>query len=228
MDGMSPENPLHDYEAIYRRESQFLGEGTAPPWSLGEPQPEIATLIEAGQIRGEVLDAGCGEGATALHLARLGHRVVGLDISPAAIDLARAAAASAGLSEQTTFAVADITDFVGYDARFDTIIDSTVFHSMPVDRREDYQRSIVRAAAPGASYIALVVERAGRDEWDQTAFTESELRAIVGRYWTIDAIRPAVVYGRFPADVEKFADGPRDAQGRVQTKGLLLTAHLSR
>ncbi|CDP86639.1 MULTISPECIES: class I SAM-dependent methyltransferase [Mycolicibacterium] len=229
---MNTQNPLHDYEAIYRRRSAFLGEGAAPPWSIGEPQPEIAALIDAGKIVGEVLDAGCGEAATALRLAALGHRTVGLDISPAAIDLARAAAAAQGLSQLATFAVADICDFVGYDGRFDTIIDSTLFHSMPVSRRDSYQRSIVRAAAPGARFIALVVEKtaeiADRSSGvEDTTFSHDELRAAVSPYWAIDSISPAVIYGCFPDGVEQFARGPKDEHGRLQSKALLLQAHLS-
>jgi hypothetical protein len=46
---------------------------------------------------------------------------------------------------------ADVSDFSGYDGRRGAIIDSTFFHSMPIELREGYQSSIVRAAAPGAS-----------------------------------------------------------------------------
>ncbi|RDI65132.1 hypothetical protein DFR76_107510, partial [Nocardia pseudobrasiliensis] len=48
------------FEAAYRGEAPEIGEGNRPPWSIGEPQPEITALIEAGKFRGEVLDAGCG------------------------------------------------------------------------------------------------------------------------------------------------------------------------
>jgi SAM-dependent methyltransferase len=229
-EGMTSQNPLHDYEAIYRRQSQFLGEGNPPPWSIGEPQPEILALINEGKIIGDVLDAGCGEAATALHLAALGHNTVGLDISPAAIELARAAAARQGLSDRAKFAVADISDFVGYDRRFNTIIDSTLFHSMPLNRRDGYQRSIARAAAPSARYFALVVEKTDpattTPDDEDTAFTEADLRAAVSPYWTIDSIHPALIYGSFPDTLGQFANGPKDAQGRIQTKALLLQAHL--
>ena len=69
------------------------GLGDTPPWSLGEPQPEIAALIGAGKFHGEVLDAGCGQAAVSLHLAERGFTTVGLDQSRTAIALARAAAA---------------------------------------------------------------------------------------------------------------------------------------
>lgn len=40
----------------------------------------------------DVLDAGCGTGRVAIHLARLGHRVVGVDLDASMLDEARAAA----------------------------------------------------------------------------------------------------------------------------------------
>ena len=81
-------------------------------------------------------------------------------MSATAIELARAEAAKRGLTN-ATFEVADISEFTGYDGRFGTIVDSTLFHSMPVELREGYQQSIVRAAAPGASYFVLVFDAAG-------------------------------------------------------------------
>src|SRR6516165_6390796 len=112
--------------------------------------------------RGEsaLLGEGCGEAAISLTLAERGYTTVGLDLSPTAIDLARREAAKRGLTN-ATFDVADISDFSGYDGRFGTIVDSTLFHSMPVELRDGYQRSIVRAAAPGASYFVLVFDKAG-------------------------------------------------------------------
>src|SRR6185312_10194197 len=101
------------FDAAYRGEAEGLGLGTKPPWSIGEPQPEIAALIEAGRFHGDVLDAGCGEAATAIALAERGFTTVGLDQSASAIELARAEAAKRGLTN-ATFDVADISAFTGY------------------------------------------------------------------------------------------------------------------
>lgn len=218
-----------DFDPAYRGEAPQFGEGVRPPWSIGEPQPEIAALIEAGKIHGDVLDAGCGEAAVSLHLAALGHNTVGLDASPTAIELARAEAARRGLTN-ATFEVADISSFTGYDGRFNTIIDSTLFHSMPVELREGYQQSIVRAAAPGASYFVLVFDRAGMPESPgPNPVTEDELREVVSKYWVIDEIRPARIHANFP-------DGPSpefpvvelrdEGNGRKSVPAWLLSAHL--
>lgn len=220
------------FEAAYRGDAPEMG-AARPPWSIGKPQPEIAALIDAGQVHGEVLDAGCGEAATSMALAERGFTVVGLDLSPTGIELARADAARRGLTN-ATFEVADISDFDGYDGRFGTIIDSTLFHSMPVELREGYQRSIVRAAAPGATYMVLVFDKAGMPAGGPVnAVSDDELRDVVGRYWTIDEIRPARIHANMPpAMVEganPFAGNPglrTEPDGLTSVPAWLLTAHL--
>jgi 2-heptyl-1-hydroxyquinolin-4(1H)-one methyltransferase len=220
-----------DFDPAYRGEAAEFS-GGRPPWSLGEPQPEIAALIDQGKIQGDVLDAGCGEAALALHMAALGHNTVGLDAAPTAVKLAKAEAARQGLNT-ASFEVADITDFTswptGSEGRFNTIVDSTLFHSMPVELRDGYQRSIVRAAAPGASYFVLVFDRNGMPEGPANPVTEDELREVVSRYWVIDEIRPARIHGNFAnSDSPEFpfADIRDEFNGRKSVPAWLLSAHL--
>src|ERR1700757_2737642 len=101
---------------VYRGESSQLGQGVRPLWSLGEPQPDLAALIEQGKFHGEVLDVGCGEAAISLYLAEQGYTTVGLDLSPTAIDLARREADKRDLAN-ASFEVAEISSFTGYDGR---------------------------------------------------------------------------------------------------------------
>jgi SAM-dependent methyltransferase len=218
------------FDSAYRGEAAEMGLGTKPPWSIGEPQPEIAALIDAGKFHGDVLDAGCGEAATAIALAERGSTTVGLDQSPTAIELARAEATRRGLTN-ATFDVADISAFTGYDGRFGTIVDSTLFHSMPVELRDGYQQSIVRAAAPGASYFVLVFDATTMPVGGAHPVTEQELRDVVSKYWVIDEIRPARIHANVPESFAAFKEfaGPdiRDeANGRKSVPAWLLTAHL--
>jgi 2-heptyl-1-hydroxyquinolin-4(1H)-one methyltransferase len=215
------------FESAYKGEAEEMG-GARPPWSIGEPQPELAELIEQGKFRGDVLDAGCGEAAISLFLAERGFTTVGLDQSPTAIEMATAEAAKRGLNN-ATFEVADISDFGGHDGQFTTIVDSTLFHSMPVELRDGYQRSIVRAAAPGASYFVLVFDKAGMPDGPANPVTEEELRGIVSKYWEVDEIRPARIHGVFPEGFEANfpVTGVRDEpKGRKSVAAFLLTAHL--
>ena len=216
-----------EFESVYRGEWAQLGLGTRPSWSIGEPQPELAALIEQGKFHGEVLDVGCGEAAISLFLAERGYTTVGLDLSPTAIDLARREAEKRGLTN-ASFEVADISAFTGYDRRFGTIVDSTLFHSIPVEARGGYQQSIARAAAPGASYFVLVFYKAAMPEGPINAVTADELRAVVSKYWVIDEIKPARLHANLPEGLaDLFSADLRDERGgRKSVAGWLLSAHL--
>jgi 2-heptyl-1-hydroxyquinolin-4(1H)-one methyltransferase len=218
------------FDSAYRGEAVEMGLGTRPPWSIGEPQPEIAALIAAGRFHGDVLDAGCGEAATAIALAEQGFTTVGLDQSSTAIALARDEAAKRGLTN-ATFEVADISSFTGYDGRFGTIVDSTLFHSMPVELRDGYQQAIVRAAAPGASYFVLVFDRTTMPVGPANPVTEQELRDVVSKYWVIDEVRPARIHANVAENFTGFKEFAGEGivdegNGRLSIPAWLLSAHL--
>jgi len=121
-----------NWDSAYREEGDFEG---PPPWNIGEPQPELAALMSAGKFRSDVLDGGCGF-AESLALAADGYTVVGIDLTPTAIAAAAKAARDRGLPN-ATFVQADITSFTGYVGAFNTVADSTLFHSLPVESRDD-------------------------------------------------------------------------------------------
>jgi SAM-dependent methyltransferase len=213
---------LPDFDAVYAGAVSAVGGDDRVPWNIGEPQPAIGALIDAGEVRGTVLDAGCGVGETALYLAGLGHSVVGLDLSPTAIGRARARAAERGLDVE--FEVADITSFTGYDGRFDAIVDSTLFHSMPVAGRRGYLSSIARSAAPGAVLHVLVF---AEDVWfppggGPNKVDEAELRATVGECWSVRSVRRSTITAIVPEDMA--ARAPRDDRGRSLLPAYLLSA----
>src|SRR5690349_6437797 len=141
-----------DWDAAYRHEIF----GGPPPWNVGEPQPEFAELIAQSKVRSNVLDAGCGVGDTALDLAARGYTVVGIDVAATAIDAATRAAQERGLST-ATFVQGDIvTALDGFGDRFATILDCTLFHSLPVEARDGYLSAVHRAATAGATLYMLV------------------------------------------------------------------------
>jgi 2-heptyl-1-hydroxyquinolin-4(1H)-one methyltransferase len=213
---------LPDFDAVYGGEVVMPGQEQVP-WNIGEPQPVIGVLIEAGRVRGEVLDAGCGVGETVLHLAARGYSAVGLDMSPTAVEQARRSAAERGLDAE--FAVADITSFTGYDGRFDTVIDSTLFHSMPVQGRSGYLSSIARAAAPGAVLHVLVFAKEAWFPGDRgpNSVDEPELRAAVEEYWAVETVTHSTITAIVPPEMAERAG--KDDRGRSLLPAYLLTAH---
>ena len=216
-----------DWDSAYREEGQFTG---PPPWNIGEPQPELAALMAAGKFRRDVLDAGCGFAELSLALAAQGHTVVGVDLTPTAIAAATKAAAERGLAG-ASFVQADITTFAGYDGKFSTVVDSTLFHSLPVEGRDGYLSSVHRAAAPGASYYVLVFAKGAFPadmEPKPNEVDEDELRAAVSKYWEIDEIRPAYIHANIPQVTDapfEFPPHDHDEKGRMKLPAYLLTAH---
>jgi SAM-dependent methyltransferase len=134
-----------DFELAYRA-------GT-PPWDIGRPQPEVVRLAAEGELVGDVLDVGCGTGENALHLASLGHRVLGVDASPSAIERARAKAAARGLP--VPFAVADALALGALRRRFETALDCGLFHVFAPDQRRAYVQSLCEVLAPGSTLHLL-------------------------------------------------------------------------
>ena len=215
-----------DWDGAYREEGVFDG---PPPWNIGEPQPVIAELIRSGAFRSEVLDAGCGHGEVSLALAAANLTVVGLDLSDTAVAYARRTADERGL-HTTTFQQADITSFTGYDQRFSSIVDCTLFHALPIDKRDAYLQAVHRAAAPGADYYILVFAKGAYPAAMETKPNEVdayELSAAVTPYFDIDFIRPAPILAKvksLPGLPDLALPFERDALGRLQFPGYLLHA----
>ena len=103
-------------------------------------------LARAGVQSGErVLDVGCGCGATALALARLGARVTGMDISEPMLELARSRAAESSLELEFRLADAELlADESQYDLVFSRF--GVMFFADPTEAFTN----LFKAMKPGA------------------------------------------------------------------------------
>ncbi len=97
-------------ELFVRHEEAFLAIHEHA-WARGEEQArDLQTLLDRFglPVRGRILDAPCGIGRHGTRLARLGDRVVGVDLSPRYIDRARELAGQEGVEGQVTYVVGDM------------------------------------------------------------------------------------------------------------------------
>lgn len=160
-----------DYDELYRETADSGG----PPWDIGGPQPALAEVLDDGVKGPKVLDVGCGTGHLAIALARRGYNVTAIDISRVAVDMARAKAASEGLTVH--FEVQDATKLSLPSAPFDSVFDSGLLHSL--HRRgggevDEYLALLPGLAAPGATVFVLAVALVAGQGW---GVTEKFLRA---------------------------------------------------
>src|SRR5438045_9040686 len=100
-----------------------------------------------------VLDLGCGDGTTAVPLARLGADVVGIDIARNLVDAGNKRAAEAGLS-RLKFQEGDACNLEGIgDHSFDLTI--SIFGAMFAPKPFDVAREIVRVTKPGGRIVMV-------------------------------------------------------------------------
>lgn len=125
-----------------------------PQWEIAGPQPALVELGERGRIGQRLLDAGCGSGENGLHFAARGHHVWGIDIAPTAIGLARSKAQQRGFPA-ARFLVADALTLPDLGLRFDTVIDSGLFHAFTDGEQLAYVASVARVLEPDGMFHIL-------------------------------------------------------------------------
>src|SRR5215472_4667997 len=103
------------------------------PWDLGRPQAAIVRVASEGGFKGAVLDAGCGSGENALHLAALGLTVLGVDVAETALAMARDKARERGIAAE--FAVADAFQLQRLGRKFQSVLDCGLFHTFNAEER---------------------------------------------------------------------------------------------
>ena len=160
-----------------------------PPWDIGRPQPAMVRLAETGQIKGRVLDVGCGTGENALFLAERGFTVVGIDGAPTAIKKARAKAKQRRLD--ASFEVADALNLASPEQPYDTVIDSGLFHVFADGDRVSFVKSLGRVARSGGTYFLMCFSDRQPGEWGPRRVTQAEIQASFQDGWRVNSIEPS-------------------------------------
>jgi SAM-dependent methyltransferase len=108
-------------EELSRAFYEELGaDGLARRTTSGADAEIVATLGGLIPRGSRVLDAGCGYGRIALPLARLGHRVDGIDLSPEMVEEARSAASEESL--QVEVVLGSMTELPLEASTYDAVI----------------------------------------------------------------------------------------------------------
>jgi SAM-dependent methyltransferase len=110
------------------------------PWHREEPGRMLVDAVRARGGRGRALDLGCGGGVFSAWLAEQGMQVTALDMFPEAIEMARARAASRGVTVELV-----CTDLFAYEPAqpFDLVLDSGCLHSLVGGDLRAYKEKLV-------------------------------------------------------------------------------------
>jgi ubiquinone/menaquinone biosynthesis C-methylase UbiE len=129
-------------------------------WEKGDFTQIAAFMRQSGEVVAEslgvtpqmkVLDLGCGDGTTAVPLARLGAEVVGIDIARNLVEAGNKRAAAMGL-RNLKFQEGDASNLQGVaDHSFNLTL--SVFGAMFAPKPFDVAREMVRVTKPGGRIV---------------------------------------------------------------------------
>ncbi|WP_328390301.1 class I SAM-dependent methyltransferase [Nocardia sp. NBC_00416] len=166
------------------------------PWDIGRPQPAVLRVAAEGGFTGSVLDAGCGTGENALHIAALGLPVLGFDVAETALAMAREKAADRGVEAE--FIAADALALADLGRTFDTVLDCGLFHTFDRDERPGYLTSLASVTHPGTTLYLLCFSDDAPDIGPHPVSLEelnAEFSPSTG--WNIAAVEPDRIETRF-------------------------------
>jgi len=144
---LDPERIKRPWEEQYRDDDV-----ETMPWFCPDLDHDVAVAIDhLGLVAATVLDIGAGPGTQTIALGKLGFKATGTDISPSAVQKARARAANE--QADVNFVCDDVlqTQLTG---SFALIVDRGCFHVLEPERWPDYVSSVAQMLDAGG-YLLL-------------------------------------------------------------------------
>ena len=122
-------------------------------WEFKYPSPELTALVAANVIpkNAKVLDVGSGGGLDAIFLAKCGFKVIGVDISVAALRIAEKRAGKALV--KVNWVRGSILELPLQKECFDLIIDRGLFHLIENPDRPQYASEAYRVLKKGGKLL---------------------------------------------------------------------------
>ena len=175
---MADDDPTGMFERMY----VAAAEGdTTVPWDRGGPHPLLEPwardLDGAGR---RALVVGSGPGADAEFIAARGFDVLGFDVSPSAVALARERFPESAVD----YRVADLLDLPAeWESAFDLVVESLTVQSMPPACHAGATANIARTVAAGGTLLVIATarhEEGGPGDGPPWPLTRAEVEAFAG------------------------------------------------
>lgn len=179
------------------------------PWNIETPPEALVKLVDSGEVKPcKTIDMGCGAGNYAIYLASRGFDVTGIDISPAAIKIARENAKKKGV--KANFLAADVLgDLDEVRETFDFAYDWELLHHIFPDKRKKYVQNVHKILNPGGKYLSVCFSEkdpqfGGSGKYRETRLgtllyfsSEDELRELFEQYFNIKELKTIEVTAKF-------------------------------
>jgi SAM-dependent methyltransferase len=126
------------------------------PWDTGQPEPLLIEFVKSGAVTPCLaLEIGAGTGTNAIWMAERGFDVLGVDVSPLAVE--RAQAKMEGRAARCRFATWDFLAAPLPDGPFQFVFDRGCFHIFDEQsERERFAARVAAALAPGGLWLSLI------------------------------------------------------------------------
>jgi SAM-dependent methyltransferase len=168
------------------------------PWDVCAPQSAVVRVTAEGGFVGAVLDAGCGTGENALHIASLGLSVLGVDVAETALAMARQKGRDRGIEAE--FVAADAFRLALLQRTVDTVLDCGLFHTFNPEERRRYLASLATVTRHGGTLYVLCFSDAEPDTGPHPVSGDELKAAFNSNAWNLVSIAPDRIQTRYHSD----------------------------
>jgi 2-polyprenyl-3-methyl-5-hydroxy-6-metoxy-1,4-benzoquinol methylase len=178
------------------------------PWNIETPPEALVELHEKGVVKPcKTIDLGCGAANYAIYFAHNGFNVTGVDISRAAIKIAKDNAKKKDV--KVRFKVCNVLgDMHEIKSTFDFAYDWEVLHHIYPSQRKKYAANVSKILNPKGKYLSVCFsekdkEFGGSGKYRKTRLgthlyfsSEIELRRLFEQYFIIKKIKTINIRGK--------------------------------
>lgn len=177
-----------DWETLYKTQKV-----ETMPWYNENLDFDLENELNQRNItNGKFLDVGTGPATQAIWLAKRGLKVIGSDLSEAAIKRARNVYAA---EKDIDFIVDDILNSKLKESEFDYVFDRGCFHVLSPADRQIYINKIKGVLKDkGILFLKCFSDKEPRQEGPYK-FSQQEVRDLFSKYFRIDSIKETVYQG---------------------------------